>query len=432
LLLLGVMAPAAAAAADAIVVRSSTELLAALTPSNSGRTIQLAPGEYVFNVPLVVPDRVTLKGSGSMRLDENGSPDGLDPTMSTTIKAGPGLSGDLVTLGNFAALERVRIEDVESDSSASQARTGNTVAVYSRRPRDSVTATITDCEIVNPNRFGFDAGGPTGHGVIVLTRNPGGEASAHEAAKVSVRIRGSLLRAPRSSALFVDNFAAAGRIETQVEQSRLEGTTAVIGGTSRPRLVTQAITTFKSRANHYLQGETSIHPAWQLVGGSGATHLGSPTNPGADSNILRVESVDDRIEASNLAIQASGGRRVHGMSGPSSGNVVLLGLVGTTLLTGNEGADLVLAAAVADAGPSGSRQEFHPGDGNIVRVSIRGARGSGVRPNRYGHVSGPKEPANLGTRNGLEFVGRREHFLSSNPGISPAPGPEFFPEDRSR
>ena len=410
-----------AISASEIVVRTSAELVASLSPANAGQTIRVAAGEYLIDAPLQVPDRVTLRGDTAMQYDADGLPSGFEPGAAATIKANAALAGEVITLGNGATLERLRIESV----------TGNAVAIYSRGARGPVTATIRECEVVAPGELAVGTEGPRGGGIVMLTLAAETVAARREAGPVvTARIDRSRVHAPRSGALFVTNFATAGRIQVDVAGSRLEGVTTVAGGTSRTHAVTQATTTFRSRGNLYVQDMAGV-PAWQLVGGSGTTHPGSPTAPGASANTLRVESANDRIEATGAAIHASAGRRVHGMSGKASGNVLLLGLVDMTLLSGNAGADLVLQGAYADPGKA-TDHEFAPGDGNILRVSMHGVRGSGPRANAFSHVAGPQETADHGSGNRLEFAGRRADFLSSNPGLSPAPEPAFFPQDRSR
>jgi len=92
------------------------------------------------------------------------------------------------------------------------------------------------------------------------------------------------------------------------------------------------------------------------------------------------------------------------------------------------GADLKLYAAVSEKDQTGS-QEFLPGNGNILRVRIQGAAGSGIRANEYVPVVGPLLPPNMGVGNRIEFVGDPAEFAHSNKGFEPLPPTAYFVDE---
>jgi hypothetical protein len=73
------------------------------------------------------------------------------------------------------------------------------------------------------------------------------------------------------------------------------------------------------------------------------------------------------------------------------------------------------------------------GDGNTVRVELRGVTGSGARANRYADAAAFSGllPAHLqGIGNRLEIVGDPQTFARTNRGIDPAPAAKFFVSGR--
>ena len=68
-----------------------------------------------------------------------------------------------------------------------------------------------------------------------------------------------------------------------------------------------------------------------------------------------------------------------------------------------------------------------PGEGNVLRLLVRGVTGSGVRANVFADVLGPSGPLPVsGSTNRLELVGNPRAFERTNRAIEPAPGAEFF------
>jgi len=99
--------------------------------------------------------------------------------------------------------------------------------------------------------------------------------------------------------------------------------------------------------------------AWWLFGGTSAPH--GLAAPGANHNLVRVHSVNDRIDGFKTGIWAVAARRFLTTSGPVSDNRIELELQGTRIQTAGEGAaDLDLLGALSAADEDGS-QEFFAG-----------------------------------------------------------------------
>ncbi len=436
-LLLAVLAVTSAARAEVasavtpatILVHNPAELVSALDARNAGRHIRVLSGDYSITAPLLVPDGALLEGSGEM-LIVDGLPVGFEPGTETTLRVASAFEGDLVTLGNGAAISGLKLIDVTPVPATPVPRNGNVVTLGSRGPGDSVTADIRDCEIVNPQSYGVTADGPAGHAIVILTRNPGrrDDPPPHEGAALKLHMLHSIVRATgNGGAVFALNFAARGRISVEFEDNRIEGPVSIAGGASRPDLVTHASTIFDSNRNLYTRNPGGLDRfAWRVIGGSSA-HVPGLAAPGASFNVAKVHSVDDRIEGVRVGILASAGRRWLGASGPVSDNHVDLDLTGTRIRTeGDEAADFALQGTLSEEA-NGVGREFAAGDRNIVRAVMRGVTASPAqRANRYADVYGPSRPADQGSGNRLEFAGTLAGFAVANPGISPAPPAEFF------
>lgn len=124
------------AAEDALVVNTVTvtttaELLAALSPENAGRRILLRSGTYDIDRPLTIPDGITPEGEGTMHPDGAGFPTGFGSSVHVTLQMTANVPDDMLTLGDGVTLRRLEVVDRTG-------RSGNVVAVYSRRPGDQV------------------------------------------------------------------------------------------------------------------------------------------------------------------------------------------------------------------------------------------------------------------------------------------------------
>lgn len=417
-----------AVAEQPLLVSSFPQLVEALQPGNAGRHIRIQRGDYAVDRPLVVPDGATLEGEGVMVIGPDGLPTGFEPGTASTLRVSAGFSGHVLTLGHGSAIRGLRLIDLANPAAPPPSRSGNVVFVGSRAPGDTIAASIVECEIVSPNRGGFNDDGPIGHGIAAVTLNPGLGAppAAHENAQVSVSVRRSVVRANTGAAVFANNFAARGNVSLRLEGNRFEGYLVATGGVSRPDAVTASVTSVESRRNLYTRAGFDRH-GWLLLGGSTSPHFLETATPGASRNRLHLESVDDRIEGFRYGIQAAAARRLSEQSAPLDDNLLDLRLQGTRIVTpAEEAADFVLQATLSETGQAGGPGEFAAGDRNVLRLQMSGVTGSGPRRNVFADVVGPVQPANFGAGNRLQVVGEPEAFRQSNPSIEPLPKAQHF------
>jgi serine/threonine protein kinase len=424
------------------VISTPAELVAALAPANAGRRIHLKSGTYDIDRPLIVPDGMSIEGESVMKLAADGHATGFADTPRTTLRMTGNVGGDLLTLGNNVTVRNVEIVDVNG-------RSGNVVAVNSRHPADTVSATIIESVIVNPNPLGIGAGGPLGRGLTVISRNTnlGAAPPPEENAMLTVRVLRSVIRAPTGGGgWFVYNFAANSRISFEISRSLIGGSDEANGGVSRTDAVHDSEVRLISQNNVYRNEWTDVCASpllgWNLTGGSGAP---IPLQlPETNRNRLLLESRNDRIEGFTTGILATGSRRFFGapLNAGSNDNHIDLQLIGTTISTpicpsreqvGNtSGIPFVRTAAVADFqlfGAAVERSAIDAGNGNTVRVELRGVTGSGSRFNQFRNVGSSRGSvaSKLGGKgNRLEIVGDPGTFKRTNRAIDPAPAPELF------
>ena len=412
-----------------IVVSNSSELVAALAPESAGRRILVRAGAYAVGEPLTVPDGATLEGEGVMLFDAAGLPVGFAGGTRTTLSMTANTPGAMLTLGDGATLRGLEIADLPGRVGA------NVVAVVSRDAGDRLSATIVECEIVNPNPEGVTPEGPIGNGLLVLTRNLnlGAPPLPHEGAVITARMVRSLIRSPADGVgLFAFNFAPHGRVSVSLTDDVVGGGIIANGGVSRPDAVHDSEVRIESHRNLYRDDSAdpcgSPRRGWNLTGGSGPP---APLLvPETARNTLRVHSLDDRIEGFTRAILATGSRRFFAspVAGPSTDNSLDLELLGSNISTPSCGG----AQFVADfdlAGAFAADDALFPGDGNTLRAVVRGVTGSGPRFNRYADAagpSGPLPPGIQGSDNRLQIAGNPQAFARTNRQIDPAPGMEHF------
>ena len=411
-----------------LLVRTSGQLVEALTPGNAGRRILVARGEYRIDRPLQVPDGATLEGEGVMSFGADGLPAGFEPGTETVLRVTAGFHGQVLTLGHRSELRGLRVLDLANPPSQPSLRQGNVVYVVSRAPGDVIAASVVECELVNPNLVGFSDAGPHGHGVVALTLNPnlGAPPAAHEGARVSVRVQRSVVRTHTGAVVFANNFAARGAVTVALEGNRFEGYLTVGAGVSRPDAVTDSLTRIESRGNRYLRSGRDRY-GWLLLGGSTSPHFLEAGIPGAARTELLVDSTDDRIEGFRQGIQAAAARRIGGQSSLLVDNRVELRLRGTRIRSDGEGAaDLVLQGAMSEVAQAEGPGEFPAGNRNVLRVVMEDVSGSGERRNVYADVVGPTRLENQGVGNRLEVTGDATSFDRSNGGIDPPPNAQFF------
>jgi hypothetical protein len=401
----------------------------ALASAAAGTTVYLAPGEYELAGPLVVPDHVVVEGSGQMSLDSDGRAAGLRDEQASTLRVLGAWSGNAIELGHGAALRRLRVMDEtgRDGGPVDRGQARNLLVVASRGPGDRVEASLVECELSTQQPFGIGGEvGPLGRAVGVWTRNRAGSGPPDADASAGLKIERSVIRAPRSNALFAINLAPRGKVEVVVRDSRLAGVLSAAGGASLEDPVIQARTTFRSSHTDYVAGQFTRF-GWQLVGGSGRPHPGATTSPGADDNELQVMSEGDRILGFNTGVLAVAGRRVGNLSGPSSGNRLDLDLRGLTIRTEGEGAaDLRWYGAMSET-PLGGGERLPPGENNILMARITNSRGSGPRANDFDHLEGPTGPDHDPAAGNLLLVeGSPAAFLRDNRDLGPGPGEQFF------
>jgi hypothetical protein len=424
------------------VISTTAELVSALAPSNAGRRIHLRSGTYEIDRPLIVPDGMSVEGESVMKFAADGHAIGFADTPPTTLRMTGNVGGDMLTLGNNVTLRNVEIVDVNG-------RSGNVVAVNSRHPGDTVSATIIESVIVNPNPLGIGAAGPLGRGLTVISRNAnlGAAPPPDEKALLAVRVLRSVIRSPAGGGgWFVYNFAANSRISFEITHSLVGGGDEANGGVSRTDAVHDSEVRLISQNNVYHNEWTDACASpllgWNLTGGSGAP---IPLKlPETNRNRLVLQSRDDRIEGFTTGILATGSRRFFGpsLNAGSNDNHIDLQLTGTTISTplcpfkeqvaNTVGVPFVREAGVADLqifAAWSERSAIDAGNGNTVRVELRGVTGSGARRNQFMSVGGSRGPlaAKLrGKGNRLEIVGDLETFKRTNRAIEPAPAPELF------
>ena len=404
-----------AAGVAEIVVSTTAELEAALTPANAGERILVRAGDYDVSQALTVPDGATLAGEGVMSFDESGLPTGIQASGRTLLRAATALAGDVLTLGDGSAIKGLVIEDV-----AGRLVAGNPVAVVSRAAGDFISATVEECEIINPNPSLVAPQGATGRGLVVVTRNPNLnlDPPPHEGAVLWVKMSHSIVRSPGTGiGVFAINFASHAEIRLDLEGNVVGGGLNAASGVGRPDAVTGAAMIVQSKNNLY-RSDSPVPTAigWTLFGGADAP---SPlfVSGASTFNALRIHSNGDRIEGFATGIAAAGGRRFGPLSAPISSNSVDMNLHGTLLQT--TAADLTLFGARSFVAG------VFPDEGNTLHLVVRQANGSGARANQYADaLSTPS--GSLGPGNLLEIVGSQNAFVRTNDDFDPIPPAEFF------
>ena len=395
-------------ASRSIVVTTTAELVAALTADPGYPTIYVERGTYLLDHAIKVPDGTALVGEGEMLYDD-GLPTGFVTESRTVIAAIAGVTGDFVTLGNNASLQGLVIQDVIRPTITG----GSVVAVSSRKPSDSVSAQVAECEVISPNPAGSATTGPTGRGLLANTKNSrvAGGGPSHEQSLVSVHLTQSIIRSPGlGDAIFAINVASGSHIELHVRRNVI-GKLGANGGVSSPDSTVGATTLVQSTENLYrADNPASTSIGWQLQGGSDAPAATGVISEETLNNKLSLHSVDDRIEGFGRAISATGGQRLSALSGAISSNETELILQGTRLVS-----------TTADLQLFGARNLAGVADGNELRVTMHNVIGSGSRTNAYGDMSG-----SLGIGNRLIITGNVDAFSRTNEAISPVPGEQFF------
>ena len=405
--------PRLSTASRSVVVTTAAELDAALS-AGTDLTIFVQRGTYQLDHAIQVPDGTALIGEGTMQYDDSGLPTGFVPESLTVIAALPGVAGNFVTLGDGASLQGLVIQDVVRPSVTG----GSVVAVSSRKPSDSVSAQVAECEIINPNALtGPGLTGPVGRGLLAVTRSLGSASgpAPHEQSLVSVHLTQSIIRSPGGGdAIFAINFASGSHIELHLRRNVI-GKLGANGGISRPDSTVGATTLIQSTGNLYRADLTTLTSiGWQLQGGGDAPMIAPLIAEETLNNKLSMHSVDDRIEGFARAIVAGGSQRMSAAAGAIASNEMELILEGTRL-----------ASTVSDFQLFGARNVMGVVNDCELRVTMHHVTGSGQTANTYVDMNGT-----LGTGNRLIITGNLNAFSHTNQAILPMPGAQFFTAGR--
>jgi hypothetical protein len=305
----------------------------------------------------------------------------------------------------------------------SPGRLGNAVVVSSRAAGDVVSAAVINCEIINPNRSGRLLRGPIGRGLVVVTRNPdlNLDPPPHDGASLFLDMRSSIVRAPEGgSGVFAANFSSHSQIGLVLTGNVIGGGLDASAGIGRPEVVFASRVFVESRGNLYRSDTVAPTPVgWILTGGADAP-LPGLISEGARLSALYVHSVADRIDGFDHGVEAAAGRKFSAVSASSSENYLELELHGTEIVTVRADLQVFGARTLAEA--------VTPGDGNVLRLLMRHANGSGGRDNEYAHSWSPSQ-ATPGLGNRLEVIGGVTAFAMTNDDLLPSPPTEFFAAD---
>jgi hypothetical protein len=374
--------------------------------------VLLQSGEYEMSRTLVIPDGVTLLGSGAMKLDAGGRlPSGFDPTTRTVVKSTAGFQGDVLVLGNRSVVRGLTIEDVAGRS------TGNVVVARTRGAGSEVSTTLEDCEVINPNHPGGTNEGPSGSAVVAISPPLTANDTAGVGSSVELRMSHCIVRSPLGSGVFATNFAPRSRISLVLTDNIIVGGLTASAGASRPFAVSGATATVESRGNVFRADSATPPDVAGWLVSAVATPLEGAAPQAASKNTLHLSSTGDRIEGFQVAIVASGAMRHIPQAGPLSENVATLELRQTEIRS--LGADLVLSGAwSASAGVLSDA-------GNVLHVDAAGVTGSGARKNLFLMTAGPPGTT-WQSGNRLELTGSAVAFAQMNKRIIPAPTPQVF------
>jgi hypothetical protein len=187
---------------------------------------------------------------------------------------------------------------------------------------DTVSATIIESVLVNPNVLSITAGSAYGRGLYIVTRNEKLQADPppDEGSHLSVRMLRSIIKSPANGGgFFAFNFAANSRIDLEISRSLIGGSDEAVGGVSRPDAVHDSEVHITSQNNLY-RNEWADRCAQAVLGLNLTGGGGAPiplTLPETSRNRLIVRSMNDRIEGFTTGILATGSRRF--FAAPRSG-----------------------------------------------------------------------------------------------------------------
>jgi hypothetical protein len=393
-----------------IVVPTGADPVAAVARASAGTTVLFQPGEYEVSRTLVIPEGVTLLGSARMKRDAQGLlPIGFDSSTRTVLRSVAGMQGDVLILGNHSAVRGLTIEDVAG-------RAGNVVVALTRGG-EKVSATLEDCEVINPNRPVGAKEGPIGRAVVAVTAAPSAKDSVRVGSSIELRMSRCIVRSPLGSGVFATNFAPRAHIGLVLTDNIIVGGMTASAAASRAIPVSGANTSVESRGNLF-RADSATPPdiAGWLISAVATPHGGVP--PAATSkDTLYLRSTGDRIEGFRTGIVGTGAFRIIPQAGPLSENLATLELRQTEIRSLE--VDLDLSGALSRS--AGTLSDA----GNVLRVDAAGVIGSGARKNSFVMTSGP--PATTWqSGNRLELIGSALTFTKLNSRIIPSPHQEAF------
>jgi hypothetical protein len=444
-------APAWADQPDEILVTSTRELVAAMSPANRGRTIRVKAGVYCPNAPLTLPEGARIVGAGEMEFRQS-LPVGFREGTTTEIVPADGGRRCPPELGSFAGSAVFNLTDGSSlrgikvtiDLSAGYTSGGNTVMIQARGA-EVIRTSISECDI--QARAGMSPAAPGvagGRAISIMT----GDAPPNHDPPGDPEIRASIARSiirgngPTGAVvLFTIHFESRGQTSLFLHANVFTGagwSLDLVGGVGRtllgvPNVVEGTVTEILSTASLY-RGLGSAAGGWTFTAAANSQASGSP---GANANSLTFTSINDRIENVGIGIQGRAALRRSPNHGDHDDNVLGLHLIGTEISTfetdagGKRTADLAFCPT---AGPSVATLEVDKvGDRNRVHVFANGLRGSGDRENLYEHASDLCGfMVGQGTDNVLSFSGDLHLWNIRNHDIEPDPPPELFTRDGAR
>jgi len=399
-----------------IVVSTAADLVHALTSAAAGTTVLLQSGEYEISRTLIIPDGVTLLGSGAMRLDAHDRlPIGFEPESRTVLRSTAGFQGDVLVLRNRSVVRGLTIEDVAGRSE------GNVVVARARGDGEAVSTTLEDCEVINPKHPDSNTEGPSGSAVVAITPSPTASDGVGVGSSVELRMSHCIVRSPFGSGVFATNFGSRSRIIVVLTNNVIVGGLSVSGAASRSLPVSGASATVESRGNLFrADSATPPNVAGWFVTAAATPHRGI-TPSSTSKNSLHMRSTGDQIVGFHVAIVASGASRLMPEAGILSENEVTLELRQTEIKS--LGADLVLSGARSRS--AGALRDV----GNVLRVDAAGLTGSGSRKNSFLVTDGPPGTT-WPSGNRLEFTGTAVTFARANPRIIPSPTQKVFHVER--
>lgn len=408
---------------------------------HKGETITLLAGKYFVGEPLVVPEKTTLKGQLSTSEEWNTWFDRWDgrPRRLSELIATPNLDGDMITLSNRAEIRNLYVEDCErgwKDAAHTTRKSGNLVNIRSTDANQSIAASVTDCDLFNPN----PPFPPTNddqlisRGINVTTWN------GHENSIITVKVSGCrIVSAANSPGLCAVNFSFSSYIHVMLTESHIVGGGIdFAAGVSRPYLVSGSEMIIQSDSNIFVGAEgPNLDAGWRLYGSINPPNSAFHAIDGTTSNKLIFSSTNDIISGFRLGIDAFAGYRPHEKSedgsslGLVSDNRTNLTMNGTKLYSSER--DFRFTAARNGGGevkPDGTiAEQFIPGNNNILHVCMNGVVGSGNGSNIFKDSSAGSGEINqnvVGSGNRLLFQGKYSDFVTNNGGIKDIPPAEFF------